>query len=39
MFNKKKAKVQIVEIVSCNRRESVFRDYYAEDLARSLQSL
>ena len=33
MFNKKKAKAQIVEIVSCNRRESVFRDYYAEDLA------
>lgn len=33
MFNKKKAKAQIVEIVSCNRCEAVFRDYYAEDLA------
>ena len=33
MFNIKKVKARIVEVVYCNRRESVFRDYYAEDLA------
>ena len=33
MFDKKKAKAEITEIISCNRHTSVFRDYYAEDLA------
>lgn len=32
MFDKKKAKAEIIERISCNRHTSVFRDYYAEDL-------
>lgn len=33
MFRTKKVKAEIIETTSCTRHESVFRDYYAEDLA------